>query len=133
MMTCRSRRIRWDDGLCSSGKLVRPGHNFWPGSPVSWWMRGCLAFMMMTGPIAIAWLLIVLMAKRTLNAWRWTLPLLFIVLFAIWANGLNMRDGNMPWFRGGVWGQRIAPWLTLVAASLPAAILLPARKAPARH
>ena len=65
-----------------------------------------------------------LMSRRRISAWRWFLPLVVCVFVAFAANGFELRDSDMPLFRGAMYGKRVAPWLAMTAAvSLPIAIL----------
>ena len=100
-----------------------PGHNFWPGTPFEWWLRGSLAFLLMVGPVVSAWLIAFLIARKVLRLSYWIAPLVLAALFAFWANTLHLRDGDRPWFIGAHWGQLVAPWVA-AGAVLSVAVAL---------
>ena len=96
------------------GTSYPPGHNYWPGSPMSWWLRGTLAFLVVAGPQLLASLLAVRFCRRRRD------PELCVaacaVLLGVWLAwpfllGINVRDGDRPLFYGLVWGFTVRHWL----------------------
>ena len=91
-----------------------PGHNFWPGSPYTWWVRGILGFFLVAGPQVSALVLAVWWCRRR-RVWMNCV----IALAAgagvclLWPQiiGLNFRDGDMPWYLGLKWGEQARAWL----------------------
>ena len=91
-----------------------PGHNFWPGTPFSWWVRGSLAFALVAGP-QVAVLAFSLLKCRRAPCWQaFAIGMAATAaVYALWPQiiGLRFRDADMPWYTGLRWGDRARPWL----------------------
>ena len=111
-----------------------PGHNFWPGTPLSWWIRGTFAFLLVAGPLLAGSVAGVLLCRH-----RRTIPFAVAVigvLSIVWFGwpavmGLRLRDGDMPWYRGLVLGYQSRLWILLSATALCLlACVVPSRPLP---
>ena len=101
-----------------------PGHNFWPGSPASWWFRGTLAFLLVAGPQLLASALAIRLCRRRREAsYCVAAAALTFTVWLAWPAvlGLNFRDGDKPFYRGLTWGDDARLWI--LGAGIAASIL----------
>jgi hypothetical protein len=109
-----------------------PGHNFWPGSRFSWFVRGTFAFLVIAGPQLAAGATAILLCLRLRREVAIAAGLAIIIFtFVLWPEvlGIYYRDGDRPWFIGLIWGRDARPWIA--AATAAAALAVSLRPRPA--
>jgi len=101
------------------GTSYAPGHNFWPGSRASWYVRGAFAFLFATWPAIISGWLMVRRCRSKVRIARWPWLMLTLAFSFGWLLLIgidNVRDGDKPFFIGFWCGVRSVPIIVLTSA-----------------
>jgi hypothetical protein len=78
-------------------------------------MRGTGMFLIVVGPCLVGMWLGLLLFRRRRHIAIGVLTMIAGFLVSWGMRDLNVHDGDMPTFRGFLWGRRVLPWLLIPA------------------